>query len=90
MSNHVKKVSTVAVRDNLIVSDSSDGLLFRYNAIAGDVIGISLPGDEWIVSSVAIRVNGKMIMFASWDKTVIRLNTDTGQAVGSPIRGNSG
>ena len=41
MSVHTKGVRCVAIRENLIVSGSDDGMLYRWSALSGESMGSS-------------------------------------------------
>ena len=89
MYNHTKYVNSEAIRGNLIVPCSSDGLLHRYNVTTGEVISNALQGHEDTVSRVVISGDGKMILSCSREKTIRRWGGDTGMAVDSPLREHS-
>ena len=58
-------VLSVAIRGNLIVSDSDDGLLYRWNATTGKSIGSALQGHGDTVGCVAVSTDGQLILSGS-------------------------
>ena len=65
MFGNSEAVLSVAVRGNLIVSDSDHGLLYRWNATTGKSIGSALQGQGGTVGCVAVSADGQLILSGS-------------------------
>ena len=72
MSGHSEEVLSVAIRSNLIVLGSIDGLLYRWNAATSRSIVSALQGHEGSVDRVAVSADGKIIVSGSSDMTIRR------------------
>ena len=83
------RVDSSAIRGNMIITESNDGLLYRTNLTTSEVIGNALQGHEHFVCSLIKSADGMLIASVSCEKTVKRWYAGTGDAFGSPLQGRS-
>ena len=83
MSGQSGEVLSVAIRENLIVLGSDDGLWYRSNPTTGESIGSTLQGHGGSVICIAVRADGELIISNSLDGNIRRWDAGTGKSVGS-------
>ena len=70
------------------MSGSYDKTVRRWDSSTGHPIGLPMVGHENWVESVAISLDGSLIVSGSQDKTVRRWNATTGEPIGPPMQGH--
>ncbi|KAI0342490.1 WD40 repeat-like protein [Trametopsis cervina] len=81
-----KPVRGIAVSpDDRLIASSRGNHVQLWDATTGERVGEPLAGHSDVVRAIAFSPNGKTLVSASWDGTLILWNTTTSQPIGQPL-----